>query len=414
MGDERKYRGGDETIMKLFELSKRRNKSGRRSFKAVLHEIYPDSCVDEAREEGTQYNINGITWIREYCERAMPTIADMSIRAEFLDKERTELCGHGDTGISSDGIPMFEAAQTVGHFTKGYVETLTDEDGSEHTVMAAEGYLDEMCYKAFVDRLEEDLANGCAPQGSVEIYQTQTNEGIRYKYGYKAQGRIPTEFIYSGFALLGVPPADPQARLLELNKKQYKEQYKEDSPAMNESDIRALVEQTVNELNKHTVEINECREECEKKIAEANAAAETALREKNALAEAKEKLQSEYAELNAKHEALCEEKKALEAELSEAKAREKLGELNQAILAFSEDEKAYAEAEIKAFETDPVTHEIQSVVAKIYEGIGKKAKAEADAATITAEQNAARQTADVEDIFSEIKVANTEEDENIF
>ena len=132
--------------LKLFEISKRKNKDGRRKIKLVLHEIYPDSCIDEEEQVGTQYNINGITWIREYCEKAMPTITDMSIRAEFLDEERTELNGHGETGISEDGIPMFEDAQIIGHCTKGYVDTITDEEGIEHTVMMAEGYLDEMCY----------------------------------------------------------------------------------------------------------------------------------------------------------------------------------------------------------------------------------------------------------------------------
>lgn len=403
--------------MKLIELSKRKNKSGRRKFKAILHEIYPDSCIDEAKEEGTQYNVNGITWIREYCENAMPSIADMSIRAEFLDEERTQLCGHGDTGFSEDGIPMFEDAQTVGHFTKGYIDTITDEDGVEHIVMMADGYLDEMCYKAFVDKLEEDIANGEAPSGSVEIYQTEDNEGIKYRYGYKAHGRIPSEFIYSGYALLGVLPADNQARLIELNEMQDKEE----SPEMNENEIRALVEKTVNEMSRHEVEINECRADCEKKIAEANAAAETAISEKNEIEassqqiqEALDKLQKDYEELDKKYSALWDERCALEKALGEAKAKERIGELSQALSEFSDEEKAYAEDEVKAFEADPVNSEINSVVAKIYEGIGKKAKKEADDAAVIAEQNAAKNEAEVEDIFSEINTANNEEDDSIF
>lgn len=402
--------------MKLYEISKRKNKDGRRKIKLVLHEIYPDACIDEEKQEGTQYNINGITWIREYCENAMSTIKDMSIRAEFLDEERTQLCGHGETGISEDGIPMFEDAQIIGHCTKGYIDTIADEDGVEHTVMMAEGYLDEMCYKAFVDKLEEDIANDNAPYGSVEIYRTEDNDGIVYKYGYKKYGRIPSEFIYSGFAVLGVPPADNQAKLLELNTKQDKEE----APEMNENEIRALVEKTVNEMSRHEVEINECRADCDKKVAEANAAAEAAISEKNEIEassqqiqEALDKLQKDYEELDKKYSALWDERCALEKALGEAKAKERIGELGQALSEFTDEEKAYAENEVKAFEADPVNSEINSVVAKIYEGIGKKAK-EAEEAAVIAEQNAAKDEADVEDIFSEINTANNEEDESIF
>ena len=88
--------------MKTFELAQKESKNGRRKFVTILHEIYPDSCIDETNEAGTQYNLNGITWIESYCEAALPTITGMSLRAEFLDEDRTELCGHGSTGWSSD------------------------------------------------------------------------------------------------------------------------------------------------------------------------------------------------------------------------------------------------------------------------------------------------------------------------
>lgn len=78
---------------------------------------------------------------------------------------------------------------------------------------------------------------------------------------------------------------------------------------------------------------------------------------------------------------------------------------------FSDEEKAYAQAEIDAFNADPIASEINSVVSKIYEGIGKKAKSEADA--VVSEQNAAN--ASVEDIFAEVSVDAPEaEDTNIF
>ncbi len=47
--------------MKMFEISSKKNKNGRRKFKAILYTIFPDSCVDEANQVGTMYNKNGIT-----------------------------------------------------------------------------------------------------------------------------------------------------------------------------------------------------------------------------------------------------------------------------------------------------------------------------------------------------------------
>ena len=105
------------------------------------------------------------------------------------------------------------------------------------------------------------------------------------------------------------------------------------------------------------------------------------------------------------------ENDSLKATVAESEKKEKIGELNAAIASFTDDEKAYAQAEIDAFNADPIASEINSVVAKIWEGIGKKAKT--DAEQIAAEQNAAKSNYD--DIFSEVggKTAS-EEDSNIF
>lgn len=393
--------------MKTFEVSSRKSKNGRRKFKVILHEIYPDNTIDELHEVGTVYNRNGISWIREYCEAALSSIKDMSLRAEFLNEERNEICGHGETGIE-DGLPVFENADVIGHFTKGYIDTISDEAGVEKIVCIGEGYMDEMCYKNFVSKLEENVANGEAPSGSVEIYRTENNEGIKYLYGYKPEGRIPTEFIYSGYALLSVPPADQTAKLLELNSKE--------ETVMNEQEIKAIVEQTVAQMSAHVAEMNQCKAECETKIAEAAEQVATVTAEKNellasadaiqkALDEAREELSEKYKEIDA----LYEELNQLREELGKAKARERVGEMNAAIADFSNDEKAYAQAEIDAFNANPVESEINSVVNKIWEGIGKKAKAEA---VVVVETNSA---IEIEDIFSEVVVAApAAEDTNIF
>ena len=404
--------------MKTFEISKRMTKNGRRKFKIVLHEIYPDDCIDEVNEQGTMYNRNGITWIHEYCDKAKESIKDMSLRCEFLDDDRTELCGHGETGVE-DGLPIFGNAVDIGHFTNGYVSTIEDEEGIEHTVMMGEGYIDEMCYKNFVAKLESDMADGNAPFGSIEIYKSDENDGIVYKYGYKQEGRIPAEFIYSGYALLGVMPADDQAKIVELNK-----QNKEDVCDMTEAEIKALVEQTVNEMSKHSAEINECKQDCEAQINEANAQKDAAISEKNEIEASAQQIQAaldqlkgEYEELNKKYDELWEERNALEKALGEAKAKERLNELSEAIAQFSDEQRDYAKEEIEAFNADPVNSEINTVVDKILKEIGAKAVEDAaasEAAKKIAEQNAAHET-DI-DIFGDIAngANDPDEDTNIF
>lgn len=404
--------------MKTFEISKRKYKNGRRKFTIILHEIYPDSVIDEFNEEGTQFNENGITWIREYCEKAMPTIKDMSVRVEFLNEERTEICGHGETGIV-DGLPIFENASAIGHCTRGFIDTVLDEDNVEHTVMCAEGFFDEMCYKSFIEKLESDIANGDAPFGSVEIYRTENNKGIGYKYGYKDKGRIPSDFIYSGYALLGIAPADNQAKIIELN-----ELNKDGVKIMNENEVKAIVEQTIAAMVNHESEINECKdemnkckEECEQKVSEqqelVDAANSNAEKVQTALDECRKELSDAYDKI----ESLHDEVHVLEKMLSEVKAKERIGELNAAIDSFSDEERAYAQAEIDAFNADPIASEINTVVNKIYEGIGMKSKEESKAkaeAEKVAELNSKKEEVKVEDIFGEVATVSTDTDTNIF
>lgn len=402
--------------MKTFEIfneSKKKGQNGRRKFRVVLYKIFPDDCIDEENEVGTQYNSNGITWIREYCEKALPSIKGMSLRCEFLDEERTELCGHGLTD-TIDGVPVFEDATMIGSFTNGYIDEIEDEDGEKFLACIGEGEIDSSCYHNFCAKLDEDIANGIYPKGSVEIMRTEKNEGIIYKYGYKDFGRIPTEFIHSGYALLGVTPSDNSAQLIELNES--KNEQEEEMKPMNESEINALVKQVITEYTDQQNAISQCQADCESKISEANAAVETIKSEKNELAgsveqlqEALNKVQDEYKELDRKYNELWEERNALEKALAEAQAKERIGEMNAAISGFSEDEISYAQAEIDAFKENPVSSEINSIVNKIYEGIGKNAKV---AETRVSEQNQAVNEAD--DIFSAVDNGTDAEDDNIF
>lgn len=399
-------KGGES--MKTFEISSKQSKNGRRKFKVILYKIFPDSCVDETNQVGTMYNRNGITWLREYCEKALPSIKGMSLRCEFADAERTELLGHGATDII-DGMPVFEDAVQIGTFTNGYIDEVETDEGII-TACIGEGEIDAQCYHNLVTKLDDEIEKGIYPHGSVEIMKTEDNDGIIYKYGYVDKGRIPTEFIHSGYALLGITPADDNAKLIELNEKN-----KEDSNKMTESEIKDLIEKIVAEMLNKDAELNKCKKEMNEQIAEANAQVEAITAEKNALMASSDAIQkaldaaqAELGEKYAEIEKLYAELDELRDELGKARARERVGEMNAAIAGFSDEEKAYASAEMEAFMADPVTSEINTVVSKIWEGIGKKAKE----AVVVIENNAA---VEVEDIFSEVAhVAGTSEDISIF
>lgn len=153
--------------MAMFELSSKKYKNGRRPFTAILYELQPPECVVD--DVGTKFNQNGITFLEEYCAPQLDSIKDMSITVSFLDDERTQICDHGDTGII-DGLPVFDNATVVGHFTEGFITDI-QKDGETKRVVAGKGYLDEMRYHAFVSSLEQSLQNGETVEGSIEIYK---------------------------------------------------------------------------------------------------------------------------------------------------------------------------------------------------------------------------------------------------
>ena len=396
--------------MKTFELSKKDSKNGRRHFKVILHEVYHDSCVDEKNGVASEYNENGISWIREYCEKALPTLEGKSIRCEFLDEERTFLNGHGETE-TKDGLPIFENAVMIGTFEKGYITDIETDEGIK-TVCIGEGTIDGLCYHNFCEKLEEDIEDGNAPFGSVEILKTGDNPSIIYKYGYKDYGRIPMVFEYSGYALLGVRPADKTAKILELNQSNNVD--KEDF-TMGENEIKAIVSQVISEMNSSAEEINKMREECEKRIAESQTLVTELQEEIKDLNENIAELEAKVAALNDANTALTTEKEAMTGEINELKSnlenaqkKEKIGELNAAIKGFTDEQKAFAQAEIDAFNENPLTSEINSVVDKIHAEIGKKYIEEAKKASEHVED-------DVEDIFTEINEKKvSEEDIDIF
>ena len=186
-------------------------------------------------------------------------------------------------------------------------------------------------------------------------------------------------------------------------------------------EVKTLIEQTVEAYTNHVAEINQCKAECEAKIAELNQTVENLTNEINELNASSAQIQAALDEnraeregLDKKYQELWAEAEALRKALGEAKAKERIGELNAAIAEYSDEERAYAQAEIDAFNADPVASEINTVVDKILIGIGKKAREVAanEAAAVVAEQNAANESA--EDIFGAIETASVVEDTNIF
>ena len=392
--------------MATFELSEKKYKNGRRAFTAVLYELQPPECVVD--DVGTKYNKNGITFLEEYCAPQLDSIKDMSVTVEFLDDERTQISGHGLTGIE-DGMPVFDNATIVGHFTKGYIQDIETDDGTKRVVIG-KGYLDEMRYHAFVEQLETDVNNGISVEGSIEIYKSEGNDGIVYKNGYLDKGRIPIDFVHSGWSMV-TSAADSTSTLIELNEKK---QQKEENEIMDMNEVKEAIQSTILELNDKT-------QSYETKIAELNteiAEKDTKISELNASIE---QIQATLDKLNQDYEIYWAERSVLESELAKAKVAEKLGELDSALGEFNSDEKEIAKEDIEKLKTEinsaekkedleNVTSEINSIKSKICMNIvAQQKKVEKKVSEI----NSRNSETDVEDIFSEVCTENKTEDKDL-
>ncbi len=370
----------------FIEMNKKKDKTGRRKFTVILHEIYPDETLVD--NTGTEYNRNGISWIRQYVEPNLESIHGMSLTVEFIDDERSQICGHGETDLTGgdDGLPLFENATVVGYFEKGWIDTI-EIDGEEKTVVLGSGFIDEMRYPKFVKWLLDSINNDGTVFGSIEFFKKEGNSEIIYLDGYKEKGRVPVEYMYSGFALLDMTaPADNTATLLEINSKKEKE--KDD---MNEKALAEFVETIKNTI----VETNSQSVEAQNKIAELNSEIIEKNNEISNLNESVEKLQKALADLKEEHEREMDtywsERGLLEQEIAKMKVEKRLAELNAALEPYSETELGYAKEEIEKFKSDPVNCgiEINSITtiikANSYDAIrqneAKKKKAEINSAS---------------------------------
>ena len=355
--------------------------------------------------------------MEEYTKSNLDSLVGSSIAVEFTNDERTDILGHGETGLNSDGsLPTFENATMVGVFTKGYIGDI-EIDGRKIKAAIGDGYLDELRYSNFVNSLSQKVNNGEQVCGSVEIIGKPENDNrIVYDGGWKETGRIPQEYLYSGFSLVGIVPADDAAIMLELNTAIEKEQNSLLDVSDNLKEENGLDEkilaQFVSDIKSMLVEVNSKNAEYETKIAEQN----SVISEINATVEqlrvALEQTQKERDDHYQKLEENWKEIDILNGEIAKAKVKEKVGELNAALSEYSEDEKAYAKEEIDAFNADPMNSEINAVVNKILIEVGKKAKEEKK----ISETNSKKDKESFNDIFSDISEVNSPEDvdTNIF
>ena len=315
--------------MRILELSSKDDKDGRRQVKVILHEIYKDK---------SQHNKNGITWLEEYCKNNIDSVKGISITCEFVNDERTEILGHGETGIE-DGVPILENATMIGVLERGYIDDIK-VDGETKRALIGEGYIDAMRYKNFVDVLEEKIKANETIFGSVEIIGLKENGNrIKYLNGYQEIGRIPTEYRYSGFAVLGVMPSDETARLIEINNRKG-------------IDTMEKLEKIFEKFEEKFYKTDEYKQELEKK-------------------------QKENEDLKAQNKFLADKLKEndrLKEELDKLKSSTLKEQLNAALADFSDKEKEVAKESIEKFSADPINSDesIQDIVDTILVAIGKE------------------------------------------
>ena len=382
--------------MAVFELSSKKQKDGKRQFTAVLYRLQPPDCVVNNVGTNGHWNENGITFIEEYATKNLDSIKDMSLTCDFLDNEHTEISGHGETGeFTKDGLPTFET-NIIGHFQKGYIGDY-EENGQIMRVVFGTGVIDEMRNAKFVQILEENMANGIYPSGSIEILRPTDSENIEYLNGKFEEGRVPVNYLHSGYSLV-LSPSDKTAKMIELNSTQNPKTNKSEENNMDEKTIS----QFVDSIKATIMEVNSKNSEFETKVSELNSQITEKDGKISELNATIEQLQQALADLKKEQETSWAERETLEKEIAKMKVEKRIAELNSALAEFSDDEKNYAKDEIDSFKADPMKVEINSIVNKIYAEIGKKSVAESKEKV--SEINSKNE---VVDIYGEISEVNS-------
>ncbi len=385
--------------MKSFELSSKKLKDGKRRFTALLYKLQPpESVVNNVGTDG-HWNENGITFIEEYAAKNLDSIKDMSMTCDFIDEDKTEVSGHGETGeVTDDGLPKFEA-DIIGHFTEGFIGEF-DDNGTTSKAVFGKGVIDEMRHADFVAQIETNMANGIAPSGSIEILHPEDSDSIIYLNGKFEQGRVPVRYVHSGFSLVA-NPADKASKMIELNNKKEREDEK-----MDEKTISLICDSVKNAIS----ETNSKNAEYEATISELNTSVANKDNQIAELNASVEELKKAISDMEVERDAWWAEKESLNKQLGEALAAQRLGELNSAIEGFTDEQRAFAKDEIEAFKADPINGEINAITNKIYCEIGKQSLE----TTKVVETNSANDTTDIFGEVNSVDTNNDGEDVDIF
>ena len=395
---------------KILEINKRVSKGGRKNIRMILLTIHKDG----------EMNRNGITWNEEYDNKNLESIKGIPICATFLDEDKDSLFDHGytETVESEDGKsePLFLNSESVGVIEDAKIEDI-EIDGETKRVLVGYGYIFCQRYPALCTKLETSTV-----KSSIEIMGKDENDRkIIYDGGYKEKGRVPMEYDFSATALLGVLEADENCYVLEVAENQNKE----------EKLNMEFTEEMKNSIKEVISEMNDKSQNYETKILELNSTIKTKdaeIAEKDEriseLNASVEQIQAALTELEDSQKTWWEERDVLIKELAKAKVAEKIGEMNEALEKYSDEEKEVAKEDIekltneinaceKVDELNKVTSEINSIVNKINSAIVDKQKKALEDAKI-AEQNEAKGN-DTIDIFSEVNSDNADDsDINIF
>jgi exonuclease VII small subunit len=374
----------------ILEMASKKTKGGRRYIKMALLTIHDN----EEDKQG-----NGLHWNETYVLNNIDSAVNMPICCTFTDETKTVPLDHGYTGNMEDDngniIPIFENSEVVGTIEKATIQTL-NINGSDKKVLVGEGYLFNQRYPNFVKWLKENMETSTI-KSSIELVGTEENDNhIIYDGEATNEYRVPMEFNFSGTAILSVKEADENAVILEaasLNKNNNEEsegnKMDEKTLALITDSVKVAVSETNSknaEYEAKIAELNQIITEKDNKITELNASVaelEKAIADVNA----------EMDEARTKLDGAWDEKAALEKLLGEARAKERIGELNEAIKDFTEEQKGFAKDEIEKFNADPVNVEINTVVDAIYRGIGKQTVSEKN--TVDVELNSASNDGDI-------------------
>lgn len=377
----------------VIEINQSKKYAGRTNIKWVLLEIH---------ESPDKWNKNGITWKEEYIKRNLDSVRNMPIAAEFLNEwEKDEPHGHGFTEIK-DGEPIFADSVVVGVAEKGYIDTI-EVNNQTIKALIAEGYIYNQRYPEFVKWLKSQMYDGKMPETSVEICASDDNETIVYEDGYKEEGRVPMEFDFSGSAILGIPPADNNALVIELNQKKGEKTMKENEKIL---DLSQKLEDKNSEINNLKSDLNDKEKELEGVKSELNEKIE----EVNGLVEELKDVKAELNDLKEEKETLTTELNELREFKQEVENKRLESELNSKLKSYTDEEIKVAEAEINAFKDNPSEDKIEKIISDINSAIAQKILEERKNQS-KLEQNSESKQA--EDIYGDIYEVNEEESSSI-